>query len=209
MSSLNRNIYMPRAFAMLACCAMVLTISARAAEPAPTPAAKAEVMTDAEFLMKAAQIDMAEVQLGKLAHEKGGSADVKDFAKHMHADHEKNTAELHKLAGRMKVEMPKALDVKHQELFDKLQKLSGKAFDEEYIKAMVDGHKDAVNLFESSAKNAQNQDVRGFAANTLPKLQEHLRMAQNAQAKMASSDVKQSGASSTGTGSSSEPSGTK
>ncbi len=62
----------------------------------------------------------------------------------------------------------------------KLSKLSGAAFDREYMDNMVKDHQKAVKEFQKEADKAKDADVRNFAAKTLPTLQEHLQMAQNA-----------------------------
>jgi putative membrane protein len=185
---------------LFAAVGMCWAIPAGAADNAPVPEVKTEKQSDADFLKSVAQIDMAEVHLGKLAEQKSANTDVKSFAQQMERDHAKNKAELKKLAAQMGLKLSKQLDAKHQELMDKLQGLSGKKFDEEYVHAMVEGHKDAVSLFENASKDAQNADVKMFAKNTLPMLQEHLRTAQNTQAKIATEAVDTSTPATSGIG---------
>jgi putative membrane protein len=43
----------------------------------------------------------------------------------------------------------------------------------------VSAHKDAVSLFERYAKGGDNADLKAFAAKTLPRLKEHLKMAED------------------------------
>ncbi|HKG20643.1 MAG TPA: DUF4142 domain-containing protein, partial [Blastocatellia bacterium] len=66
---------------------------------------------------------------------------------------------------------------KHQALVSKLSGLSGAEFDREYMRQMVKDHSDAVELFQKEASRGKDADLKGFAAKTLPALQEHLRMA--------------------------------
>ena len=50
-------------------------------------------------------------------------------------------------------------------------------FDKRYASMIgVSAHEDAVKLFQKSSKEAQDPDVKTFAAKTLPGLQEHLQM---------------------------------
>ena len=75
---------------------------------------------------------MAEVELGKLASEKGTDPKVKDFGKMMITDHGKANAELKSIAHSKNIELPSQLDAGHKALKDKLSKLSGKEFDSSY-----------------------------------------------------------------------------
>jgi putative membrane protein len=59
-----------------------------------------------------------------------------------------------------------------------LEKKQGADFDRAYIDSMVDGHKDAIKLFEDASKNASDAEVKSFAATHLPTLQQHDEKAQ-------------------------------
>ena len=88
--------------------------------------------------------NLAEVQLGKMASEKGSNPDVKSFGQMMVKDHTKANDELKQVASRLKVQPPAQVDQKHKDLADKLSKLSGAEFDREYINAMVMGHEEVL-----------------------------------------------------------------
>jgi uncharacterized protein (DUF305 family) len=49
----------------------------------------------------------------------------------------------------------------------------GKDFDARFRHLMVDSHEDAVSLFENTAKDSKDPDVKAFAAKMLPKLKQH------------------------------------
>jgi len=72
----------------------------------------------------------------------------------------------------------------------KLAKLSGPAFDRAYMQAMVADHKKDVNEFRLEAKSGKDADVKGWAAKTLPTLEEHLRLAQSANSAVGTSGKK-------------------
>ena len=65
-------------------------------------------------------------------------------------------------------------------LDDRLSKLSGAAFDRAYMKAMVDDHVKDVSEFKKEAKSGTDPEVKAWAAKTLPTLEEHLKMAREA-----------------------------
>ena len=59
---------------------------------------------------------------------------------------------------------------------------AGADFDHEYMKEMVSDHKKDVKEFQSAAKSAADPEIKNFASSTLPTLQQHLDMAQQAEA---------------------------
>jgi len=134
---------------------------------------------DADFVNKAAIAGMAEVELGKLALKQSSDAEVKKFAQHMIDDHTKANDELKALAKKKNMQVPDKLDSEHQATVDRLAKLKGEEFDAEYKKVQVDDHVTAVELFENQSKNGADADWRKFAGDTLPTLQDHLKMARN------------------------------
>lgn len=134
---------------------------------------------DREFMIKAAQANMAEIQTGQLAQEKAASQDVKQFGQHMVEEHGKALQELQTLAQKKGVDLPQQPDREHQKTMQDLQKLSGKDFDQKYIKEVgVKSHREATKLFQQSASRAKDPEVRAFAEEMLPDIKQHLQMAQ-------------------------------
>ena len=62
-------------------------------------------------------------------------------------------------------------------LYRRLSNQQGAEFDQEFIKMMVDDHEEDVKAFEKHAKDADDTDVRAFAAKHLPALRDHLERA--------------------------------
>lgn len=133
----------------------------------------------ADFVKQVAMSDMFEIQSNKLGQDKGNAADKK-FAAQMVTDHTKTSTELKGLvsSGKVKAEIPAALDSAHQSKLDKLKGLSGADFSSSFRSMQVDAHKDAVNLFERYAKSGDHADLKSWAGKTLPALKHHLEMAQ-------------------------------
>ena len=63
--------------------------------------------------------------------------------------------------------MPSALDSKDQALKDRLEKLSGHAFDRAYMQAMITDHRQDVAEFRAESKTAKAADVKQYASSTL------------------------------------------
>jgi putative membrane protein len=135
---------------------------------------------DEVWVTKVAKGGMAEVELGKLASEKASSDAVKQFGQRMVSDHSKANDELKTLAESKKITLPAEIGPEEKALRDRLIKLSGPAFDQAYMKAMVSDHVKDINEFKMEARSGKDPEVKAWAAKTLPTLEEHLKMAREA-----------------------------
>ena len=104
---------------------------------------------DKDFVNDLAIAGTAEVELGRMAAERGANPEVKKFGNMMVADHTAAGDKLKTIATQHNIAWPAALDDKHRDLRDKLAKLSGAEFDREYMSAMVDGHETVAGKLES------------------------------------------------------------
>jgi len=130
-------------------------------------------LSDKEFVLKASQGGMTEVELGRLASDKGGTSQVKDFGSRMVKDHSQANDELKGLADKKGIAVDSKLDSRNQSQVDKLSKLSGPAFDKAYVTSQVRAHESTVKLFKEEAKSGQDPDLKSFASRTLPTLENH------------------------------------
>lgn len=134
-------------------------------------------VSDARFAKEAAQGGMAEVKLGQLAQEKGSNDAVKSFGKRMVDDHSKAGDKLKEVAAKDSMTLPSDIAAKDQAIYDRLSKLSGAAFDRAYARDMVKDHQDDVAAFQKEANSGKDDALKGFASETLPTLQDHLKEA--------------------------------
>lgn len=139
---------------------------------------------DSRFATKAAAGGMAEVKLGELAQKNASNPDVKAFGQKMVNDHSKAGDKLKSIASKDSINLPSSMDAKDQAVYDRLSKLQGAQFDRAYMQDMVKDHKGDVAEFQREANGGKNADLKGFASETLPTLQEHLKMAQDTLAKL-------------------------
>jgi putative membrane protein len=146
---------------------------------AGTSSAHKLTAADRQFVKKAAQGGMAEVELGQLATEKAASPDVKQFGQRMVDDHTKANDQLKQVASDEGVTVPDKLDAKDAATKARLEKLSGKAFDRAYMHDMVLDHTKDVSDFRMESKNATDPAVKNFAKETLPTLESHLKEAKS------------------------------
>jgi putative membrane protein len=134
--------------------------------------------SDATFVLKASESDLAEIELGKLAMKQAGNARVREFAAKMVKDHTKSSEELAPIAKKHGFALAKEVNSTHKDVCAKLKKLSGAQFDREYMAGQVNAHQKAVKLFMQQSKSGNDADLRAFARKTLPIIQEHYKMAQ-------------------------------
>jgi putative membrane protein len=134
---------------------------------------------DKKFLQDAALGGLTEVALGKLAIEKGSSDAVKQFGQKMIDDHTKSNDELKQLATAGSVNVPDALDSKHQSRVDKLARLSGADFDKAYIKDQLKYHQQNVKEFQQEEQYGSVVEVKSLASKALPTMQQHLELAKD------------------------------
>lgn len=160
------------------------SVSADTSKPA---AAKSTKKMDETFAMKAAQGGLSEVQLGQLAAQKASNPDVKAFGQKMVDDHQKANDQLKQAAAKGNFALPTEPAAKDKAEAARLEKLDGAAFDKAYMMHMVADHKKDVADFQREAKSGQDEQIKDFAQQTLPTLQEHLKMAQQTQGKLKGS----------------------
>lgn len=135
--------------------------------------------SDRKFMKEAAQGGLAEVQLGQIASQSGASDAVKQFGQRMVQDHTQANNQLQQLATQKGVTLPNNIDKQNQKVSQQLSKLSGASFDRAYINHMVEDHTKDVSLYQRQAQQGQDPNVKAFAAQTVPILQEHLQLARS------------------------------
>jgi putative membrane protein len=134
---------------------------------------------DQKFVRDAAEGGMAEVALGKLAVQKASNQEVKSFGQRMVEDHSKANDQLKQIAENKGITLPEKLDAKDRALKMRLSKLSGDSFDHAYMESMVKDHRQDVADFQKESASGSDPDVKQFATQTLPTLQQHLQQAES------------------------------
>jgi putative membrane protein len=152
---------------------IVMAVATTAGAQAPRAASG-----DNAFAMKAAQANMAEIELGKLAQQKAMRDDVKQFGQRMVDDHGKKLGELKDIAQTKKITLPTELDAEHKSLSDRLSKMNGAAFDRAYMQAMVDGHRKVAADFKKESESGTDAELKAWATKTLPGVEDHLEHAE-------------------------------
>jgi putative membrane protein len=135
--------------------------------------------SDKKFLTNAAQGGMAEVQESEAVAGRAENGKVNHFARHMIKDHSQANQKLMSLADSKGVTLPSSPSMMQMHMRNKLTKLQGAELDRAYMAQSVKDHESTISLFEGAAQNAKDPQIRRFAADTLPTLRHHLKMARD------------------------------
>lgn len=133
---------------------------------------------DKQFMITAARTDMIEAHEGQMAESQAKREDVKEFAKTLVQEHTQSYEQLTALATKTGVSIPKGINAAKDPAIAPLLRLSGDRFDQVFDKDEIAAHRRALALFKREAANAHDPDVKAFAAQTIPVLEKHLRLAQ-------------------------------
>ncbi len=142
------------------------------------PGAQGKASTDKAFVNKALQGGMAEVQLGQLTLQKSNNEQIKQFAQKMIDDHTRMSEQMKPVAQQLGVSIPTKLAKKDTKAMNKLQGLSGTAYDQAYIQHMIKDHKTDLSEFQAEASNGQNPSVKDVASQGSQVISQHLQMIQ-------------------------------
>lgn len=128
---------------------------------------------DSQYLVDAAETDLKEIEIGKLAQQKGMDAEVKAFGKMLVDEHTKSWNELKAVAEQKQVTLPGAITEEGQDDYNKLNEKTGLDFDKKFADMMVDGHKKALEKAQKASEKANDAEIRTWAAAKIVSLTAH------------------------------------
>lgn len=145
-------------------------------------ATSAFAQSPAEFINDASAKGMADIEASRLAHQKSESQQVKDYT--IVVINDRTTANQHLAKIAKQLDLPVA---PREEVVDKAKALmpevkDGTTFDQAYAASQVKTTQEAIEQIEQVAQNTDVPEIKAFAEETLPKLQNHLQMARALQA---------------------------
>lgn len=147
----------------------------------------ANVMADdkikaSDFVEEASAKGLAEIETSRIALKESNSSAVRKFAETMISDHTKANQELKKIAQKKNLDVSDEPELRNKAKAMVLKMRDGESFDEAYANNQVVAHEQSIELFQRAA-NGQDAEIKAYAEKTLPKLQQHLKMAQELQSK--------------------------
>ncbi len=129
------------------------------------------------FMKKAIQGDLAEIKIGELAQEKGTSEKVKKFGKKLVSDHSANLEKAKSVAQSIGIKPPITPNSNQKATYDSLNGLGRPRFDRQFTERMIEDHKKDIREFQHESE--KSGVVADFARQTLPKLRQHLQIAES------------------------------
>ncbi|MGE5505432.1 MAG: DUF4142 domain-containing protein [Actinomycetota bacterium] len=161
-------------------CVLILAL---AAPPAFAQAARGKLSRqDREFATHAMSGGQLEVELGRIAERQAGSDAVRGFGQKMVQDHSANNQQMQTVAQGLGLTQPAQLPADERRQVERLSSLSGPDFDAAYMPFMVKDHEKDIKEFEKEIRKGTNAQLKGYAQQTLPVLQQHLQLARQVSA---------------------------
>lgn len=163
-----------KALLCLAVCSLSLSVGVLAQSSADAPMALSS--SDQKFVRSALADGMLEVELGRLASQRGGS-EVKRFAERMVQEQGQLNAELQRIAVARGEPTVSKLGRDREATLERIARLSGADFDIAYSKQVLANQQEAVARFDQWSITANDPELKAVAAQALPGLREHLQAA--------------------------------
>ena len=140
---------------------------------------------DSNFVVKATVANLEELKIIQEGLDKGTDKDLKAHAKMMLPDHKKLGVKVKGYSAKKSYTLPDNDNGKGDDAVASLNKnTKGKDWDKAWADKMVDGHKDAISLFEKYEDKVKDPDLKAMITNTLPTLHSHLDMMKQLQDKL-------------------------
>jgi putative membrane protein len=137
-----------------------------------------EAIQDAEFMVEAADYNLLLKNLSEEASEKAYSRIVTDFAEQNKQDHQLMGDRLRSLAKDQNVALPAQMSERHHNMVEDLQRAEKNRLDRIYLNTIEILHERLIRLYEKAALNANDAEVRSYAAAQLDIIRSHNRKLQ-------------------------------
>jgi putative membrane protein len=155
--------------------APVNTVQDVAAGPVGLASAATIGATTEGFVPAAAMADMYEIEAGKIAVQRGKSADVKKFGQMMIDHHTKLSNDFKAALKAANIaEPPATLDDRRQGLLNNLRAAGDTDFDAAYLHQQAAAHLEALTLHKTYASRGDNATLKAAAEKAQPIVQSHI-----------------------------------
>jgi len=141
---------------------------------------KDEYIGDRLFILNVGCGGHYEVAVAKQAQEKTQNAEVKKVAARLIQDHEAVAKQLQPIAEKLRVEVPSSLPTVKQKELQIMSEMDSKTFDKAFLAWADADHAKNVVCFQNQIQLSQSPDLKQFATETLPKLEDHWKLIRNA-----------------------------
>jgi putative membrane protein len=116
-----------------------------------------------------------QIDSGRLAETKGTTQDIRSYAQLMVSSHlTVNNALAAILKNKAPAPPPTLLRAAYSTILSRLEHENGQTFDADYVEGQVEYQKANAALYQYEIANGTDPDLKAFAQQTLPKIQDHL-----------------------------------
>lgn len=132
---------------------------------------------DQKYLEQAASADLFEIQSSQLALQRSRGARTRAYAQHVLDDHGMSQQTMAHLAQANGVMLPTGMGPEQQRAYAAIEN-TRRIFDSEYFRQQALAHRAAIANAENEVSGGYNNDIKKFAADSLPILRGHLETAE-------------------------------
>jgi putative membrane protein len=126
---------------------------------------------DRQWASKAYQLNLYQIEAGRLAASRSTTDRVRNLARMMSRDYTELGAQLDLYAAQHKLALPNDLDEAHATYLEKLADLPpGPDFDRSYLNLELKTHHELIDLYEEEASKGEFPAARAIAQGALPDL---------------------------------------
>ena len=133
----------------------------------------------AKFLLNSNEAWIYEIHLTQVAQVKTLNPNVKSFVASTIVADMDILSRLNAIAANGKLLLPTSLNTVHQKNVLDISKLSGSAFDREFVNSIISEREKSANSYKDAYKKLTPGNTKTFAGETLPKIEENIAAAKN------------------------------
>ncbi len=149
-------------------------------KPQPVGEKAAVPGTDQAFLQKAAESNLYEIELGKIAEKTSTNPEIRKIAQDIVRNHTAANQQLEKLAASKGITLPSSPTKAQQQKVAALESKSGEQFDKAFMQDQVQNTQQTISTFERERSRTSDPEIKGWAESMLPRLKNHLSALQSA-----------------------------
>lgn len=138
-----------------------------------------EERRDAEFLVDAADYNLLLKELSEQAATKGYARMITDFASQNEEDHRIMGERLQSLGRSKKIALPAQISDRHTGMIRDMEQADRTNVDRVYLNTIELLHERLIRLYETAALNANDAEIRSYAAAQLDIIRSHNRQAKD------------------------------
>jgi putative membrane protein len=120
------------------------------------------------------RINFVEIQMGRLAKQKGSTADIREFGDRLVNDHQSNDRRVEDIARTYGIVLATPrMDEVEQTANDRMLAASGITFDNLFANSMDNEHTEEIQKFERVQATVRNPDVVALLNDAIPTMRQH------------------------------------